>query len=92
MAEAQEPPRVSIDQPGLYCLSGDIRFAGLSRDPDTEKFRIRFSQGPAIILDMLMSGETLGDLIHALTPLAGSVPGQALGQSQVGTPFLGRPK
>jgi hypothetical protein len=69
MAQDQAPQPVSIDRPGQYKLKGDVRFVDLSRDQDTGRYRIRFSQGPATVLDILVSEGTLGDLSRALVPL-----------------------
>jgi hypothetical protein len=71
---AQDWLPVSISQPNRYYLPSDLRFAGLIRSRGTEIIRIRFSRGPATVLDLPVSAELLSDLVQALHPLYGTPP------------------
>jgi hypothetical protein len=62
-----------LRQPCHYSLPDDLRFQCLARSRGKEIVRIRFSRGPATILDLPVSAETLAALAHALTPLHGNV-------------------
>jgi len=60
-------------QPCHYSLPDDLRFQCLARSRGKEIIRIRFARGPATILDLPVSAETLAALARALVPLHGQV-------------------
>ena len=70
MTNAQ-PRNLGLLQPGRYNLPTDLRFISLVASQGTEIIRIRFSRGPATILDLPLSAATLADLVQFLCPLHG---------------------
>lgn len=68
MPDQQVMQPIPISEHGHYSLSDDVRYVDLQPGPHEGKFRIRFSQGPATILDILVSAETLGLLARSLVP------------------------
>ena len=68
--------RMPIEGPGHHLLSGNPRYCGLVEIDaigDLKQYRLQFCNGPATILDIVVTADVLGDMARSLVPPYGTL-------------------